>query len=127
MNAYLTAAVRCAPPGNRPTPDERRNCRPFLEREVDHFLPRVRCVVALGGFSWDHVLRIFRDRGRGVPSPKPAFGHGEEVPLPDGPTLLASYHPSQQNTFTGTLTEEAFDRVWSRAAMLVRDRDPERG
>jgi len=119
LDAYLTAAVRCAPPANRPRPAERKNCRPFLEREFDHFLGRVTCVVALGGYSWNHVLRILRDRGLAIPSPKPAFGHGVEVPLDDGPTLLASYHPSQQNTFTGTLTEEAFDQVWSRARQLV--------
>jgi uracil-DNA glycosylase len=119
LDAWLTAGVRCAPPGNRPTPEERRNCRPFLERELDGFLPRIRCVVALGSFAFDHVLRILRDRGLSVPSPKPAFGHGVEVPVGDGLTLLASYHPSQQNTFTGTLTEEAFDRVWMRAREVV--------
>ncbi len=120
-DAFLTAAVRCAPPSNRPTPDERRNCRPFLEREMNHFLPRLRCIVALGGFAWDHVLRILRDRRFAVPSPKPAFGHGVEVPLPDGPLLLGSYHPSQQNTFTGTLTREAFDGIWSRARRAIQE------
>jgi len=121
VGAFLTAAVRCAPPGNRPRPAERKNCRPFLEREFDHFLPRLRCVVALGGYAWNHLLRILRDRDLPVPAPKPPFGHGVEVPLPDGPTLLASYHPSQQNTFTGTLTEEAFDEVWRRARSIVGD------
>jgi uracil-DNA glycosylase len=122
-NAYLTAALRCAPPANRPRPEERKNCRAFLEREFDHFLPRLRCVVALGGLAWDHTLRILRDRDAPVPSPKPDFGHGVEVPLVRGPVLLASYHPSQQNTFTGTLTEEGFDRVWARAAELVNSSD----
>ena len=123
--AWLTAALRCAPPENRPRPDERRNCRPFLEREVDWFLPRIRCVTVLGQYAYDHTLRILRDRGHAVPSPKPPFGHGEEVRIPgtgageEGLTLVASYHPSQQNTFTGTLTEEAFDRVWGRAREIV--------
>jgi uracil-DNA glycosylase len=119
LDAWLTAAVRCAPPGNRPKPEERRNCRPFLERELAWFLPGLRCVVALGSFAFDHALRILRDRGLPVPSPKPAFGHGVEVPVGDGLTLLASYHPSQQNTFTGTLTEVAFDRVWKRAREVL--------
>jgi uracil-DNA glycosylase len=124
QGAFLTAAVRCAPPANRPTPAERKACRPFLEAELDHFLPRVRCVVALGSFAFDQVLRVLRDRCHGVPVPKPRFGHGAEVPLSalagaDAPVLLGSYHPSQQNTFTGTLTEAAFDRVWSRARSLV--------
>jgi uracil-DNA glycosylase len=119
QDAFLTATLRCAPPGNRPRPAERKNCRPFLEAEFDHFLPRIRCVVALGGYAWGHVLRILRDRGLSVPSPRPSFGHGAEVSLAEGPTLLASYHPSQQNTFTGTLTEKAFDEVWARARELV--------
>jgi len=117
--AWVTASVRCAPPGNRPSPDERKRCRPFLEAELDHFLPRLRCLVALGGFSWNHLLRLLRDRGLPIPTPRPPFGHGVEVPLSTGPLLLASYHPSQQNTFTGRLTEEAFDRVWRRARQVV--------
>jgi uracil-DNA glycosylase len=131
--AWLTAGVRCAPPGNRPTPDERRRCRPWLETELEHFLPRLRCLVALGGFAFDQVLRVLRERGGGVPSPKPAFAHGAEVVLsrgdrsPDGPFhLLASYHPSQQNTFTGTLTEPAFDRIWTRARELCDGPPPTR-
>jgi uracil-DNA glycosylase len=118
----VTAAVRCAPPGNRPTPAERDACRPFLEAELDLFLPRLRGVVALGAFGWEAVLRSLRGRGYPIPSPKPRFGHGVEVPLSGRPeeemaplVLLASYHPSQQNTFTGTLTEEMFDAVWARA------------
>jgi uracil-DNA glycosylase len=131
--AWLTAGVRCAPPGNRPTPDERSRCRPWLEAEFDHFLPRLRCIVVLGGFAFDQVLRVLRDRGFGVPSPKPTFGHAAEVMIPraEGEPngafhLLASYHPSQQNTFTGTLTEPAFDRVWARARELCNDPPPDR-
>jgi len=118
-DAWVTASVRCAPPANRPKPSERRNCRPFLEREID-LLERVRVLVALGGYAFSHVLRILRDRGRDVPVPAPVFGHGVEVEL-GGRTLLASYHPSQQNTFTGTLTEEMFDAVWTRARELLEN------
>jgi uracil-DNA glycosylase len=119
-DTWITAAVRCAPPANRPTPEERRNCRPFLERELDHLLPGLRCVVTLGQFAYDQTIRVLRDRGHPVPSPKPRFGHGTEVRIGDL-ELLASYHPSQQNTFTGTLTEAAFDRIWTRAAELLED------
>jgi len=120
---YVTAAVRCAPPANRPDPQEREACRPFLEGELD-LLTNMRVLVTLGGYAYAQVLRVLRGRGRAVPSPLPKFGHGREVrigataagrrPL----TVLASYHPSQQNTFTGTLTEEMFDAVWSRALAL---------
>ncbi len=119
VDAFLTAAVRCAPPENRPRPEERDRCRPFLEREIDHFLPHLRCIVALGGYAWDHTLRVLRQRSLPVPSPKPRFGHGAEVALDGGPRLLASFHPSQQNTFTGRLTRESFDEVWSRAREIV--------
>ena len=114
--AYVTAAVRCAPPANRPTPRERDLCRPFLERELD-VLTRVRVIVTLGKFAYDQVLRILGSRGLALPRPRPKFGHGVEIPVGDT-TLLASYHPSQQNTFTGTLTERMFDGVWQRARAL---------
>lgn len=113
-DVFITASVRCAPPANRPRPSERKNCRTFLEREFDHFLPRIRTIVALGQYAFDHTLRILRDRGHPVPSPKPQFGHGVEIEI-GSLVLLASYHPSQQNTFTGTLTREAFDGIWKRA------------
>lgn len=116
--AFITAALRCAPPENRPEPAERDRCRPYLERELDHFLPRLGCIVCLGRYAFDHVLRILRDRGLPTPSPKPRFRHGLEVPV--GPlNLLASYHPSQQNTFTGVLTREGFDAIWTRARALA--------
>jgi len=109
---YVTAVNRCAPPGNRPTPEERDTCLPFLERELE-LLP-ARVIVALGSFAWDGALRALRARGEALPRPKPRFGHGAEAQI--GPyRLLGSYHPSQQNTFTGTLTEEMLDRVFSRA------------
>ena len=119
VDCFVTAGVRCAPPDNRPTPVERANCRPWLEAEID-LLPEVRVVVALGGFAYDHALRIWRARGAAVPTPKPRFAHEVEVPLGQGapaagaPLLVASYHPSQQNTFTGVLTEAAFDRVFEK-------------
>ncbi|RMH17310.1 MAG: uracil-DNA glycosylase, partial [Gemmatimonadetes bacterium] len=100
IDAYLTAAVRCAPPANRPRPDERDACRPYLEAEFDA-LRDVRVVVTLGGFAFGVVLGVLRERGLEVPRPRPRFAHGVEVRLAGGPTVLGSYHPSQQNTFTG--------------------------
>ena len=117
-NCFVTAALRCPPPGNKPKPDERKNCRPYLEKEMD-LLDEVRVVVALGKYAYDHVCRILEDRGEPVPSPRPSFGHGHEVTVRDDLVLLASYHPSQQNTFTGTLTEEMFDDVWDRARTIL--------
>jgi uracil-DNA glycosylase family 4 len=112
--AWVAAVVRCAPPANKPTPDERDRCIAYLVRELA-LLPRVRVVVALGQFAYDNLCRLFALR------PRPRFGHGLEVPLQHARTLLCSYHPSQQNTFTGTLTEPAFDAVFSRAAELVKN------
>lgn len=117
-DALVSAAVRCAPPANKPTPAERQACRPWLEAEMD-LLCRLRVIVALGGFSYAGTLRVLTARGIAAPTPRPRFGHGAEVRLGDDLTLLASYHPSQQNTFTGRLTEEMFDRVWRRARELV--------
>jgi uracil-DNA glycosylase len=113
--AWVTAAVRCAPPANKPTPAERDECRPFLERELE-LLPRLRVVVALGGFGWDAALRVLA--GGEPPRPKPRFGHGAEAEV-GGRTLLGSYHPSQQNTFTGRLTEAMLDEVLGRALALA--------
>ena len=110
--AYVTAAVRCAPPGNRPTPEERTNCLPYLQRDLA-LLGRVRVIVALGAFAYDTVARLSGLR------PRPKFGHGVEALLPDGRVLLCSYHPSQQNTFTGKLTEEMFDAIFRRARELA--------
>ncbi len=109
---YVTAAVRCAPPGNKPTTAERDNCLPYLERELA-LLDRARVVVALGGFAYNAVARLVGLR------PRPKFGHGVEVELADGRTLICSYHPSQQNTFTGRLTEEMFDSIFSRAREIT--------
>ena len=113
----ITAAVRCAPPANKPSPSERDHCRPWLEAELD-LLHRLRVVVTLGGFAYAQTLRILADRNLDVPSPRPRFAHGVEVPVGEL-TVLGSYHPSQQNTFTGKLTEEMFDEVWARARALA--------
>jgi uracil-DNA glycosylase len=114
--AYVTAVVRCAPPANRPTPDERDNCLPYLVRELP-LLERCRAIVALGSFAWDGALRALRELGADVPRPRPRFGHGAEVEVGSW-NLLGCYHPSQQNTFTGRLTEPMLDRVFARAREL---------
>jgi uracil-DNA glycosylase len=111
-DCFITAAVKCAPPQNKPTPSERDTCRPYLERELAA-LSDVRVIVTLGQFGWDAIASHFRLR------PKPRFGHGTEVALPDGRTLLGSYHVSQQNTFTGVLTPTMLDAVFNRARALA--------
>ena len=117
QDAFVSATVRCAPPANKPTTEERETCRIYLESELD-LLADVRVMIALGGYAWSQVLRICRARGD-VPSPTPApFGHGAEVTLGDR-TLLGSYHPSQQNTFTGRLTPAMLDTVMARAVELA--------
>ncbi len=117
VGAYVSAVVRCAPPDNKPTPGERDECVPYLARELG-LLGRARVVVCLGGFAWDGVLRTLRAAGVDPPRPKPRFGHGAEAEV--GPyVLLGSYHPSQQNTFTGRLTEEMLDAVFRRAKELA--------
>jgi len=118
-DCFITAAVRCAPPANKPTPKERDACRPYLEKELE-LLDRVRVVVALGKFSYDQLWRVLAARGEALPKPRTPFTHGLEVAIRPGLTILASYHPSQQNTFTGKLTREMFDGVWTRARELVR-------
>ncbi|HEY0391329.1 MAG TPA: uracil-DNA glycosylase [Solirubrobacterales bacterium] len=116
-DAYVTAVVRCAPPDNRPTPEERDNCLPYLERELA-LLERCNTIVALGGFAWDGALRAIRALGGEIPRPKPRFGHGAESQAGRW-TLLGCFHPSQQNTFTGRLTEPMLDSVFSRALELT--------
>jgi uracil-DNA glycosylase len=114
--AYVTAVVRCAPPANRPSPAERDSCLPYLGRELA-LLGRCRTIVALGAFAWDGALRALRELGRTAPAPKPRFGHGAEARIDDW-TLLGCYHPSQQNTFTGRLTEAMLDKIFARAREL---------
>jgi uracil-DNA glycosylase family 4 len=118
--AYVTAVVRCAPPANRPTPAERDNCLPYLARELE-LLESCRTIVALGSFAWDGALRALGALGAEVPRPKPRFGHAAEAGV-GGWALLGCYHPSQQNTFTGKLTEPMLDAVFARAGKLVASR-----
>jgi uracil-DNA glycosylase family 4 len=123
IGTRMVAAVRCAPPDNKPTPEERDTCAPWLRRELTLVLPSVRVVVCLGSFAWDALLREARVLDWTVPRPKPRFGHGAEAVLhaPSGAavTALGSYHPSQQNTFTGKLTEAMLDDVVHRARELA--------
>jgi len=114
--AWVTAAVRCAPPANRPLPSERDNCLPWLERELP-LLDSIRVIVTLGSFAWDAALRVTRALGAPVPKPRPKFGHGATAQVGRF-TLLGCYHPSQQNTFTGKLTEPMIDAVFERAKQL---------
>jgi uracil-DNA glycosylase len=113
-DAFIAAAVRCAPPANKPLPSERDNCLPYAQEEL-RLLRNVRVIVCLGAFGWDAACRLLNVR------PKPKFGHGAEFPLPDGRMLLGTFHPSQQNTFTGKLTEPMMDAVFARARQLVQE------
>ena len=108
LGAWVSAAVRCAPPANRPTPAERDACLPYFARELEA-LRAARVILCLGGFAWDAALRVL-----GGPRPRPRFGHGAEAVI-ESRTLLGCYHVSQQNTFTGRLTEEMLDSVFTRA------------
>ncbi len=112
-NAWVTAAVRCAPPGNQPLPIERDACAGYLGRELDALADRCRVVVCLGAFGFDAAVRHYRVK------PKPRFGHLAEHQVPGGPVLLCSFHPSQLNTFTGRLTESMLDAVFERAVQLA--------
>jgi uracil-DNA glycosylase family 4 len=109
--AFIGAAVRCAPPANRPLPKERENCLPYAARELELIEPPV--IVCLGKFAWDAACQLLGLR------PKPRFGHGAEHRTDAGPVLLATYHPSQQNTFTGKLTEGMMDAIFTRARELA--------
>ena len=113
-DAFVAAAVRCAPPANKPLPAERDNCLPYAREELE-LMPQVRVIVCLGAFAWDAACRL-----HGV-KPRPKFGHGAEYELPDadGRLLLGCFHPSQQNTFTGKLTEPMIDAVFTRAAEMA--------
>jgi uracil-DNA glycosylase family 4 len=121
IGARMAAAVRCAPPENKPTPEERDTCAPWIAREVELVAPSLRVVVTLGAFGWSAALKALRDAGFDIPKPLPKFGHAREVVL-EGPhgtvTLLGCYHPSQHNTFTGRLTPAMLDAVFSRARAL---------
>ena len=116
-DCYVTAPVRCAPPANRPLPAERDNCLPYLIRELE-LLARVRVLVCLGGFAWDAALRALRGQGLQLPRPLPRFAHGAATSIGRF-TLLGCYHPSQQNTFTGRLTEEMMDQIFIQARAIA--------
>lgn len=119
VGARIVTAVRCAPPDNKPTTVERDTCSTWLDREVSLVLPHVKAIVCLGAFAWDAAQRTLKTAGVSLPTPKPKFAHGAEIDL-GGRTLLGCYHPSQQNTFTGKLTEPMLDAVLGRAAELAQ-------
>ncbi|MFL5384577.1 MAG: uracil-DNA glycosylase [Longimicrobiaceae bacterium] len=115
---WITAAVKCAPPDNKPLPDERDACFPFAAAELAA-LPALRAILCLGGFAWDGALRLLRHAGYTLPSPLPKFGHGARAEVAPGLALIGSYHPSQQNTFTGRLTESMLDDVFALARRAI--------
>ncbi|MFL6155578.1 MAG: uracil-DNA glycosylase [Marmoricola sp.] len=123
IGARMVAAVRCAPPENKPTPDERDTCAPWVAREVELVAPSLKVVVTLGAFGWAAALKALRGAGFEIPRPQPRFAHAREVAL-EGPSgtvqLLGCYHPSQHNTFTGRLTPPMLDGVFLRAQELAR-------
>jgi uracil-DNA glycosylase family 4 len=113
-DCYITAAARCAPPHNKPSRAEFARCRPYLVAELKLF-KKVRVVVALGKIAFDSFLAAYQENGGMIPKPRPKFGHGVSTRLAGGPLLICSYHPSQQNTFTGKLTQPMFHAVFERA------------
>ena len=121
IDAYITATIRCAPPGNKPLPDEIEACRPYLLEEL-RLLDRVRVVVGLGRIGWDAYLRARKQTGAPPPLTKPIFTHGSITRLADGVTLIASFHPSQQNTFTGKLTRPMLRGIFITARRLLTSR-----
>jgi uracil-DNA glycosylase len=123
-DAYITAAVRCAPPQNKPTPEEIANCAPFLDRELER-LTNVRLVVALGRIGFEAYLNHLKRRGVIKNKAQYLFGHGVTYKMPDGRILLASYHPSNQNTNTGKLTEQMFTEIFRQARKLLKKCEPQ--
>jgi len=115
----ITLPVRCAPPANKPTVEERNACSPWLAAEWRFLRPTVRAVVVLGGYGWAALWPVLRSAGEQVPAPLPRFAHGTEVALAAGPTVLGCFHVSQQNTFTGRLTEPMLDDVLTRAKVVA--------
>ena len=120
IGTRITLPVRCAPPGNQPSPAERDACAPWLVAEWELLAPTVRAVVVLGGYGWASLWPVLRAAGVAVPARRPVFGHGAEVALDGGPTVLGCFHVSQQNTFTGRLTEPMLDAVLARAVAVAR-------
>jgi uracil-DNA glycosylase family 4 len=121
IDAYITATIRCAPPANKPLPDEIANCRPYLLEEL-RLLARVRVVVGLGRIGWEAYLRARKQMGAAAPATKPVFAHGSITDLGDGVTLIATYHPSQQNTFTGKLTRPMLRGIFVTARNVLNSR-----
>lgn len=119
-DCYITAAVRCAPPGNKPALAEFNRCRPYLVRELKLF-ERARVVIVLGKIAFDSFLAAYQKNGGSVPKPRPRFGHGVSVKLLDGRQLICSYHPSQQNTFTGKLTRPMFQTIFAQARAALQN------
>jgi uracil-DNA glycosylase family 4 len=117
-DCYITAAVHCAPPLNKPALIEFERCRPFLVHEIK-LMKQVRVVVVLGKIAFDSFLKSYKEAGKAIPNPRPKFGHGIATVLPDTVTLICSYHPSQQNTFTGKLTQPMFYSVFAHAKGLL--------
>ncbi len=117
-DAYVSAVARCAPPKNRPTPDELSNCSPFLEKELG-LLENLEVVIALGSIAFDRFLRLWKSMGNPIPTPKPRFGHNVAYDFSPALKLVGSYHPSRQNTQTGTLTREMLDTAFSTAKSLL--------
>ena len=120
-DTWIAAAVRCAPPANKPTPAERDACLPWSVRELE-LLPRVRVILCLGALAWDGALRLRAAAGHETPRPRPRFGHGALADARRGPALLGCFHPSQQNTFTGRLTAAMIDEVLATARAIARGR-----
>jgi uracil-DNA glycosylase family 4 len=119
----ITAALRCAPPQNKPLSKEMEACRPYLRKELE-LLPSLRVVVALGQIGFKTFLKAWLENGGALPRPKPRFRHGGEWALPRGPVLIASFHPSQQNTQTGRLTRPMFQGIFRRARRLLSADSP---
>ena len=117
---YITAAVHCAPPGNKPAIGEFQRCRPYLVQELKHFR-QVKVVIALGKIAFDSFIKAYEEAGGTITKPRPKFGHGVAVDLPNGQRLICSYHPSQQNTFTGKLTRLMFQSIFDRARAILND------
>ena len=114
-DCYITAAVHCAPPLNKPSLIEYKRCRPYLVQELEMMRSQLLVVIVLGKIAFDSFLKAYEESGGSIPKPRPKFGHGVSVDLPDGLKLICSYHPSQQNTFTGKLTQPMFGRIFEQA------------
>jgi uracil-DNA glycosylase family 4 len=119
VDCYISAAVRCAPPANKPSRVEFERCRPYLVEELKLF-GNIRVVIALGKIAFDSFLAAYQQNGEVMPKPRPRFGHGASIVLPNGLTLICSYHPSQQNTFTGKLTRPMFHSIFEKAKAVLQ-------